>query len=183
MWKLQTSDLNPWEAWSCIWKNTYKHMHTCIHIHMCNSQDMELSDIIICLNFIGLKPHVVDGSLICVWPRAQDHYLAPWTWGEILLYHFAPLLWTSVHRCYKQFAVSLIPERVAIPMFFWVSVLIFLSTPWLSFNVLRALFAKQKRHYYPNHKIAWLKWNICKCISQLLSTMQIWLMSPPPNLK
>lgn len=124
------TDLNPWGAWSCIWKNTYKYMHTCIHIHMYNSQDMELSEIIICLNFIGLKPHVVDGALICVWPRAQGHYLGPWTWGEILLYHLAPLLWTSVHRCYSHensFAVSLIAERVVNPMFFWVSVLIFLQ--------------------------------------------------------
>lgn len=83
-------------------KNTYKHMHTCVHIHMYNSQDMELSELIICLNLIGLKPHVVDGSLICVWPRAQDHYLGPWTWGKIWLYHLTPLLWTSVHRCYSH---------------------------------------------------------------------------------
>ena len=114
---------------------------------MYNSQDMELREIIICLNFIGLKPHVVDGSLICVWPRAQGHYLGPWTRGEILLYHLAPLLCTSVHRCYSHensFAVSLIAEQVVIPMSFWVSVLIFLQ--------LRDFHLAFSEHYLQNRR-------------------------------
>lgn len=157
-------------------------MHTCIHIHMYNSQDMELSELIICLNLIGLKPHVMDGSLICVWPRAQYH--GPWTWGKIWLYHLTPLLWTSVHCCYSHENSFL---------FYWLqskwsslcssgfqsSFFIQLCDFHLTFS---ELYLQNRRHYYPNHKIVWVKWNICKCISQLLSTMQIWLMSPLPNL-
>lgn len=154
-------------------------------VHMYNSQDMELSELIICLNLIGLKPHVMDGSLICVWPRAQDHYLDSWTWGKIWLYHLTPLLWTSVHRCYiheNSFLFHWLWSKWSSLCSSGFQSSFFHSTLWLSFNILRALFAKQKRHYYPNHKIVWVKWNICKCIFRLLSTMQIWLMSPPPNL-
>lgn len=172
--------LSPWGAWSLHLKKI--HTSTCTHVqftrygtewsnHLPKPYRAKTS---CCGWFINLCLAQSTGPLS--WPMDTRKVLA-------LSFNTPALNFcSSLLQSWKQLFVSLIAEQVVIPIFFWVSVLIFHSTLWLSFNILGALFAKQKRHYYPNHKIVWVKWNICKCISRLLSTMQIWLMSPPPNL-